>query len=152
MIKRFFILLICAGLSACAQFTEYSVGLDNKRLSDCPASPRCVSSAEHLAEKRARAFYLVTPITANWQNVIAVVSRQDRTLIAKHEANYLHAEVTSPWGWYTDDLELLLDADSGRIDVRSSGRIGYYDFDVNRDRIESLRLTLASKGLIKPTH
>ncbi len=150
MIKRLFILIVCMGLCACAQFSEHSFGLENGRLSACPAWPRCVGSAEKQAEKRVEAFYLEAPLPANWQNVIALIGRLDRTQIVKQETNYVHAEVTSPWGWYTDDLELLLDLTNGRIDVRSSGRLGYYDFDVNRKRIESLRLTLRNEGLIKP--
>lgn len=74
----------------------------------------------------------------------------ERTRIVDEGTNYLHAEVVSPWHVYTDDLELLLRPAERRIDVRSSARIGYYDFEVNRDRVELLRERLAERGLVEP--
>ena len=41
---------------------------------------------------------------------------------------------------YRDDVELLYTPDKNRVDVRSASKIGYYDFGVNRERIEALRL------------
>ena len=55
-----------------------------------------------------------------------------------HEAGYIHAEVTSAIMRYDDDVEFLFVTDQ-RIDVRSSSRIGYYDFGVNRERVDALR-------------
>ncbi len=148
MLNRILIIIACSALAACAQFTEHRTGIDNNSLTSCPAWPRCVNSLASDAEKKVAPFQLKTPLEANWQNVMAVVARQERTQLVDRTANYLHAEITSPWGWYTDDLELLLDVESGRIDVRSSGRIGYYDFNVNRDRVEALREALLAEGLI----
>ncbi len=48
---------------------------------------------------------------------------------------------TTPWLKFKDDLILIIRPD-GRVDVRSSSRIGYYDFGANRRRVELLRTTL----------
>ena len=149
MLSRFLLVGLCVALGACAQFTERSTGLNNNTLTDCPAWPRCVSSVARDDEKRIEPYYLQSPVSNNWQNLLAVVGRLERTRIVSNNNHYLHAEVTSPWGWYTDDLELLLNPETGRVDVRSSGRIGYYDFDVNRDRVNALRTTLANENLLK---
>lgn len=45
---------------------------------------------------------------------------------------------------YVDDVEFLLDPARSRIDVRSSSRIGYYDFQINRERIEDIRRRFAA--------
>lgn len=149
MLSRLLIIVVCIALGACAQFSEHSSGLKNNTLTDCPAWPRCVSSLAGDAEKRIAPYQLKAPIDDNWQKLVTAVSQRGRTSIVNRSPHYLHAEVISPWGWYTDDLELLLDPTSGRVDVRSSGRIGYYDFDVNRDRVEALRAALMTENLIK---
>jgi uncharacterized protein (DUF1499 family) len=38
-----------------------------------------------------------------------------------------------------DDVKFLFSADQPVIDVRSASRVGYYDFGVNRRRIEDIR-------------
>jgi uncharacterized protein (DUF1499 family) len=38
-----------------------------------------------------------------------------------------------------DDVEFLFSADQSVIDVRSASRVGYYDFGMNRRRIEDIR-------------
>lgn len=53
--------------------------------------------------------------------------------------DYLHATFTSRWMRYVDDLELLFPATGGIVQVRSSSRLGYSDFGVNRARVEALR-------------
>ena len=141
--------LVCLGLiTGCAQFSEHSTGLVNNQLTPCPSWPRCVSSVSAEAERRVEPFQLQPPFDARWDDAIATLAAMPRTRIVSRDKYYVHAEVTSPWGVYTDDLEMLLDRSSGRVDVRSSGRIGYYDFEVNRERVEALREALAAKGLI----
>ena len=62
--------------------------------------------------------------------------------------NYLHAVATTRIMRFKDDLEFLLDRDAGTIGVRSASRVGYSDLGANRDRVESLRQTLAARGVI----
>ena len=151
LITRLSIVLFSLTLGACARFSEHSTGLSNGSLIDCPAWPRCVSSLAADANKLVQPLFLNAPLERSWDNLIAVVGQTARTRLVRRSDHYLHAEVISPWGWYTDDLELLLDPQSGRVDVRSSGRIGYYDFDVNLDRVEALRTALQKQGLLKST-
>jgi uncharacterized protein (DUF1499 family) len=100
------------------------------------------------AERRVEPFQLQPPFDARWDDAIATLAAMPRTRIVARDKRYVYAEVTSPWGVYTDNLEMLLDPGSGRVDVRSSARLGYYDFEVNRERVEALREALAAKGLI----
>lgn len=59
--------------------------------------------------------------------------------IAEEKAGYLRAEYRSALFGFVDDVELLLDEAAKRIDVRSASRTGYFDFGVNRRRVEEIR-------------
>ncbi len=142
--------LVCLGLiTGCAQFSEHSTGLANNHLTPCPSWPRCVSSVSADAERQVAPFQLQKPFNLHWDEAIATLAAMPRSRIVTRNEHYVHAEVTSPWGVYIDDMEMLLDRSGGRVDVRSSARIGYYDFEVNRERVEALREALAAKGIIK---
>ena len=134
-----FVLLLLPGLA-----------LAGESLTACPSAPRCVSSQASDERHRVEPFVLVDPGEQGWAKVVDEVRKSERTTIRHSDARYLHAEVLSPWRVYTDDLELLRGAD-GRVDVRSSARIGYYDFRVNRRRVEALRARLLEAGAIKPS-
>src|SRR5690349_5458110 len=125
-----------------------AAGLPGDTLADCPSAPRCVSSLATDERHRVEPFTLADPGEQGWARVVEEVRKSERTTIRRSDARYLRAEVLSPWHVYTDDLELLRGAD-GRIDVRSSARIGYYDFRVNRRRVEALRAKLLDAGAIK---
>lgn len=134
--------------AGCAAMTERSVGLVDGRLTDCPRWPRCVSSAASDPDKRVAPFVVRGEPARAWRQAKAAVQAMPRTIIVDRRERYIRAEVTSPWHLYTDDLELLLLPAAGLIQVRSSARIGYYDFNVNRDRVEGLRATLADRGVV----
>lgn len=138
-------------ITGCASLTEHRVGLVNGNLAPCPDAPRCVSSRADDPDKRVAPFALsgdVAPDTA-WAEVRDAVASMPRTTIVDRRPDYMRAEVISPWHVYTDDLELLLRRETRLIHVRSTGRIGYYDFEVNRDRVEALRATLRRDGVVR---
>jgi len=62
-----------------------------------------------------------------------------RSRIVISEELYLHAEFTSTFFRFVDDVEFLLDDGKKLIHVRSASRVGYYDFGVNRSRVEEIR-------------
>ena len=135
-------------LGGCAAFTEHSVGLVDDQLSECPQWPRCVSSDSENEEKSIAPLRITGDVDTAWKAANEAVASMKRTEIVKERENYLHAEIISPWHFYTDDLELHLRPEENIIAIRSSGRIGYFDFHVNRDRVEALRATLAERGVV----
>lgn len=140
------ILPLTAVMAGCASLTG-EAGLVDGRLRQCPPAPHCVSSLAGDARHRVEPFRLADA-QAGWARVVEAVRASERATIVVADARYLHAEVASPWRVYTDDLELLR-GEGDRIDVRSTSRIGYYDFNVNRERVEALRRTLGSTGVIQ---
>lgn len=143
------VLVVILSLTGCAAFTERSTGVEQGLLTDCPSWPRCVSSAEN-AERQVEPLRIVGDVQFAWQAARSAVSSMTRTTIVAEQSDYLHAEIKSPWNFYTDDLELLLQPEQRQIAIRSSGRIGYYDFNVNRDRVEMLRAALVKKSVVEP--
>jgi uncharacterized protein (DUF1499 family) len=85
-----------------------------------------------------------------WPTVRRAVSELPRTTIVADTATYLHAECRSAFFGFVDDLELQLRPDAGQVALRSAARLGYSDFGVNRGRVETLRRTLVSAGVVKP--
>ena len=140
-------LLAALALAACAGQASLA-GAGAARLLPCPSAPHCVNSEDTDARHAIAAFVLKQPAAQSWPQVVEVVRAMERTTVVEANARYLHAEIASPWHFYTDDLELLLDA-AGRAQVRSASRIGYYDFDVNRERVEDLRRRLAARDLLR---
>ncbi|WP_295870986.1 DUF1499 domain-containing protein [uncultured Zhongshania sp.] len=127
-------LLICALLSACS---APRLGADNGKFQACPAAPHCVSSTENNSEK------YIAPISVksqdDWQRLQNLLLAMPRTELISRDTHYLHAVTSTAIMRYKDDVELLYTPSKNTVDVRSSSRIGYYDFEVNRERIETLR-------------
>lgn len=145
---RLLILTVALAVSGCAAFTEHRTGVVDGHLSACPQWPRCVNSDSDNPDKKVPPLRITGATETAWQAAQKAVANMPRTKIITKRNGYIHAEVISPWHFYTDDLELLLRRPENVIAVRSSGRIGYYDFHVNRDRVEALRTELIKQGLV----
>lgn len=121
-------------LTSCASHRE----LDGNDM-NCPDSPNCVSS---LASDSA---HFIAPLTFNdqpqaaMQRLKAALLSEKRVTIVKEQADYLHAEVRSFIFRFVDDVEFTLVPEQGPFQIRSSSRVGYSDFGVNRRRIERIR-------------
>jgi uncharacterized protein (DUF1499 family) len=74
--------------------------------------------------------------------LVDLIASQQRAKIVAKEANYVRAEFRSAIFRFVDDVEFLFSEDQPVIDVRSASRMGYYDFGVNRRRIEDIRSRL----------
>jgi len=151
LIKEALAIVAVSTTAGCAAFTEHRVGVVDDALTACPKWPRCVSSEARDPDKRVPSLRVRDDVSAEnaWRHARGAVEAMPRTTIVDERRRYIRAEVISPWHVYTDDLELLLRPEEGVIEVRSTGRIGYYDFGVNRDRVEALRATLVERGVVR---
>jgi uncharacterized protein (DUF1499 family) len=123
-------------------------GLLDGQLRPCPSSPNCVSSLAKDSDQHVPALLLRVVSEQSWQQVKSAITELPRTRIATATNEYLHAECRSAVFGFVDDLELQLRRKDGRIEVRSAARLGYYDFGVNRERLEQLRVKLHAAGVI----
>ena len=117
-------------------------------LAPCPESPNCVSSIntknKHFIEPLR---YSATRESA-YLKLTTIIASQPRTRIVTEQANYIHAEFKSRVFGFVDDVEFYFPTDQSVIHVRSASRTGYYDFGVNRRRIENIR-KLINAGLMQ---
>lgn len=58
--------------------------------------------------------------------------------IEEQRKDYLHAVFTSKMLKFKDDVEFFISAGDQKIQFRSSSRTGYYDFGVNRKRMDEI--------------
>ena len=125
------------------------LGVVGGRLADCPDSPNCVCSDAADPSHRVAAFALAIAPDDAWTEIRAAVAALPRTRIVNRTHDYLHAQCSSKWFGFVDDLELhLRTARANVVAVRSASRIGYSDFGVNRARVDQLRRELVKRGVI----
>tara|TARA_R110002072_G_scaffold94299_1_gene208429 strand:- start:5129 stop:5632 length:504 start_codon:yes stop_codon:yes gene_type:complete len=138
-------------LSACGSNRPTDIGVTNGKLLPCPESPNCVSSRSNNQIHAIKAIHFKKPINQA-EAIIAVkealLSLPKIEIITETET-YLYAEATSKIMRFVDDVEFLFPNEGmiKEVHVRSASRSGYRDFNVNRERIESVRAQLIEKGL-----
>ena len=140
MFKRILIILVFGSiLSSCSDEKRLDVGVRESRLTPCPDSPNCVSS------QNSDSAYSVVPLTYDSEagKVIAdlkvVVGTMKGATIVSESALYLHVVFQSDVFRFIDDVEFVVDEVAKVVHVRSASRMGYYDFGVNRRRVEKIR-------------
>ena len=81
------------------------------------------------------------------RRILQIVSAFPRTTVVENSGNYLKVEVRSAIFSFVDDVEFEFDDAAKVIHFRSASRLGYYDFGVNRRRMEAIiRLRLTPKS------
>ena len=144
--RRTLLLLAALCLAGCAPTSHLlNGGSPSASFAPCPVPPRCATT---IAGGGGRGGDVLAPIetgldpTAAHERLRAVIAADDRFRVLSDDGRYVHTEFTTRRMRYKDDVEFLI-RDDGRIDVRSAGRIGWYDWETNRRRIEALRAALA---------
>ena len=113
--------------------------MDQKPLKPCPDSPNCVCSMYEKDEHYVKAISYKGEKAHFKQLLLKVIAEMPRTKVVNDSANHLHVEFTSAIFRFVDDVEFYFDNDENVVHVRSASRSGYYDFGVNRSRIEKIR-------------
>lgn len=70
------------------------------------------------------------------QRLLNIVQAFPRVTVVENSGNYLKLEVRSAIFSFVDDMEFEFDDVTKLIHFRSASRLGYYDFGVNRGRME----------------
>ena len=84
----------------------------------------------------------VSSIEKPFKEMKEIIENSPRSEIVELEGDYLHAEVTSKWMKYVDDLEISFVPESSKLQVRSESRVGESDLGVNQKRVELLKSKL----------
>ena len=100
-------------------------------LSECVEIAHCV-----------REEWDVSPIEQPYTEIKEIIENSPRSVIVELDGDYLHAEVTSKWMKYVDDLEVSFVPESSKLQIRSESRVGESDLGVNQKRVDSLKSKL----------
>lgn len=135
------VLLPVAALAMMSVFSKRpsSLGVSDGRLSGCPDSPNCVSTESSDPEHQIQPIAFEGPPEQAMERIKAALATLPRTKIVTESTDYLHAEATSLLFRFVDDVEFLVDAETGMVHMRSASRAGRSDFGVNRGRMERIR-------------
>lgn len=121
-------------LAQCSSRSSVSIGLleGGSILRPCPASPNCVSS-QSTDEKHRTAPISYTGSLADAKRALhTVVKRFSRSTIITETPVNIHAEFSSAFFGFIDDVEFLFDDVNKIVHCRSASRTGYSDLGVNR--------------------
>lgn len=127
------------------------LGVTDRRLADCPPSPNCVCTQTDDSS------HWIAPLTYTGDSAAVIprlrqiVTAMPRTRVVQQTDDFLYVEFRSAVFRFVDDVEFLLEPESGRVHFRSASRVGHSDLGVNRARMESIRsrfreLTRAESG------
>lgn len=132
-------ILASAGLlSACGLGSPVLRGADGQ-LAPCPPAPHCVSSLAEGDQQIAPLRYADSAVAAR-ERLARTLAGLPNYAVLSNQGDYIHASYTTGLMRYVDDLEFVFPSGaSGRIEVRSSSRLGYYDFGANRAHVEQVR-------------
>ena len=81
----------------------------------------------------------VNNIEEPFESIKTLIANTPRTEIVEIDGDYLHAEATSKWMKYVDDLEVSYLPESNILSIRSESRVGESDLGVNQKRVDSLK-------------
>jgi len=134
----FLIILTCLALLPAGCLGHEPKGRLETRnnLSPCPDSPNCVSTQSD-GNAMTPLPYMGT-MKKSQENLITILRGMKGCTITKDEPGHIHAEFRSALFGFVDDVTFIFDNDTRLIHFRSASRTGYYDFGVNRKRMEEI--------------
>ena len=100
-------------------------------LSECVEIAHCV-----------REEWEVSSVEKPFKEIKELIEKSPRSEIIELDGDYLHAEVTSKWMKYVDDLEVSFIPEANKLLVRSESRVGESDLGVNQKRVDKLKSKL----------
>ncbi len=128
------------GMAACGGAASKAGGVADGKLAPCPDSPNCVSTQAAPDDSYHRMEpipFTGSPADAQ-AKVLAAMESMPRSTVITTEPTYIHAEFRSALFRFVDDVEFVIDADTGLIHFRSASRLGYGDMGANRKRMDEL--------------
>jgi len=131
-------------IAGCTGARPANLGVHDRKLAPCPASPNCVSSQGIDREHAIEPLRFAGPSTEAMDRLKRAIRGMKRARIITETGSYIHAEITSALFRFVDDLEFLLDERAAVIHVRSASRVGHSDLGVNRKRVEDIRAAMTA--------
>ena len=115
------------------------LGATDGQLAGCPNSPNCVSTQATNDEHSVEPLTFDETAEEALARLTRVIEAMPRTVIVTSRASYVHAEFTTLFFRYTDDVEFQINSEEKTIQIRSASRTGYSDLGANKARVEAIR-------------
>ncbi len=126
------VVIMVAGASAEGSESPKSVTLP------CSNKPNCVSSRAPEGPRSIDPIRFQGSMENARQRLLNIVQTFPRVTVVENSGNYLKLEVRSAIFSFVDDVEFEFDDVAKLIHFRSASRLGYYDFGVNRRRMDAI--------------
>jgi len=107
-------------------------------LSPCPGSPNCVSTKSDDPGRAMSPLPCLQSDRESMDRLVRIIREMKRATIVTATPSYLRVEFRSALFRFVDDVEFVLDESARLVHFRSASRTGYYDFGVNRRRMEQI--------------
>ncbi|EGF33481.1 hypothetical protein IMCC9480_3874 [Oxalobacteraceae bacterium IMCC9480] len=75
-----------------------------------------------------------------FRQLAAIAGKMDGATVITANPGYLYLEFQTRLLKFVDDVEFVLDAPAGVIQMRSASRLGIKDLGANRERLETIRM------------
>lgn len=125
-----------------------NLGIENGQLTQCPDKPNCVSSFLKTEQHYIKPIIITSTRLEIKGDIVKIVNELKNSKITVLENNYVRAEFSSKVFGFVDDVEFYFPETNSTetnstetiIQIRSGARVGYSDFNVNRNRMEKIRI------------
>jgi uncharacterized protein (DUF1499 family) len=115
------------------------LGVTDGMLQPCPNAPICVRSQSEDPRHAIAPIPYATSLAEARTTLLNVVAAMEDTTIVTQDPTYIRAEAYVKGFGFIDDVEFAFDEEANVIHFRSSSRVPYYDFELNRKRMEGVR-------------
>lgn len=103
----------------------------------CPRRPNCASSGHERPGRRVEPIALSPPLDLAFARMDEAITRLGGKVTVR-APDLLRAEFRTFLG-FVDDVDVFFDMHNKTIHLRSASRLGWWDFGVNRRRLERIR-------------
>jgi uncharacterized protein (DUF1499 family) len=121
------------------------VDRNHSKLLPCAEKPNCVSSQSENISSYVKPIRYSVSNQKLGMHLKKLIDAMPRTTIVESDSRYLHVEFKSAVFGFVDDVEFILGNPPGVLHIRSASRVGYWDFGVNRRRVERIRKELTKR-------
>lgn len=116
-----------------------NLGVANGSLAPCPDSPNCVSTFATDEQHAIEPLTFTGETAVARERLLTIINQDPLATLVRNTDDYIHAEYRSALWRFIDDVEFLIDEETGTVHFRSASRLGYSDMGANRERMETIR-------------